>query len=146
MEMVTGNPKWTQYRDQQVMGKPSLSRYICNTAPASMAQGISQKRGQKGCKSQNTRKSALWQTPGNGFINKTGSFNGHVNMEGRKLHVVTPLRTTGNCWLLRVGELTSPRDEPLAVYPIQSDQPWNHVHSTNKSIQYEICIYIHVYM
>ena len=40
-------------------------------APASVAQGTSWKKGQKDCKRQNTRKSALKVSPKNDYTNKT---------------------------------------------------------------------------
>lgn len=42
-------------------GEPSLSGYIYNTAPESVVQKISQKRGQKDLSNKNTRKFAVEQ-------------------------------------------------------------------------------------
>lgn len=115
MEVIPGNDTWTQCRSQQVMVKLSHNRCICITAPASVAQGISWKRGQEDCKSQNARKSAV-KAPGSGCITKTGAMacSGALTWEG-KSHVVTPLRTAGNSWLLGEGGLPSSRDDLLLV-------------------------------
>lgn len=63
------------------------------TVPASMAQGILQKRGPKDCKSQNIGKSPVKVSSRNNCINKTGITATSVECESgrRKFHGVSPI-------------------------------------------------------
>lgn len=146
MEVIPGKDTWTQCRSQQVVVKLSHNRCICITAPASVAQGILWKRGQEDCKSQNTRKSAV-KAPGSGCITKTGTMAGSrgVNMGGEIACGHSPKNFRQ---LLTAGKrrITLFQGWPLVGYPVQSGQSGNCIHTTNKNIQCEICIYIHVCM
>lgn len=57
--MVLGQKYAMKKTEVKVFAIKGVSIFFCIVAPASKAQGTSQKRGYKGCKSQNPRKSAL---------------------------------------------------------------------------------------
>lgn len=112
---------------------------------ASVAQGIPWKRGQEDCKSQNTRKSAVkvpWKWLHNQDWNN-GSFKGALTWDGE----IACGHTPKNCrqpLTARRRRITLSQGSPLVDYPVQSGRPGNYIHTTNKNIQCEICIYIHI--
>lgn len=148
METITETHNWTSNCRElmPVDTSPSLFLHLRETP---------WKTEWKGCKVQDSGKSAVTQSL---RLHKqdrnTGKTNGHVNIEGRKFHHVSPPRqkqtnkqkTTGNQWLL--GELSSPR--VVSPYWL-SNEEWSvlksYVHHRQKQTQQvvfiHICIHTH---
>lgn len=130
-------------------GDPSPSGYICSTAPASMAQGTSWKRGWKDCQSQSMRTSAgcllcankawtiaIWKDR---LMGKWGISQGLSPIQKKK--------TANNQQLPREEKFTSLRDEPPDWL---SNMEWSalksciHTH-TKSGPSRRIYIFVHIY-
>lgn len=127
METIPENYNWA-HQGSMGCGDPSPYGYICSTAPTSMAQGTSWKRGWKGCQSQNMRISAVclsvctnkaWTISKDRLMGKWGISQGLSPTQKK-------LQTTNNCLERKSSPL--PGMSLLIGYPIRSSQLWNHIY------------------
>lgn len=131
--------KWRSLRKLQLdamqrsldFGEPSPNGYVYIPAPASVAQWISLKRGQKDSKSQSTGKSGGTVSPRNGCINETRAMALSVDIltwKGRFSWTPTHRqRTAGKALPLGQGEIASPGMSSLVSCTMLRDQPWSQI-------------------
>lgn len=133
-------------------GDPSLSDYFYSTTPACVAQGTSWKRGQKGCKSQNTRGSAMSQSF-LGWLHKLDRSNGNIKrmlVRRREISRAPPLhkelQAADGCWERESWPF--PGMSLFVDCSIQNGHPWDHKHTNKKNrlSRLYLCVYAHTCM